>query len=299
MKKVIFMLFCLLIGVFAEAKQWPSDALSQLKRNQGIQVDCNYLSSMLGRDMSYEYPQKLLQAYKSSYPDYAKFEDFTVKYRSTADPIRISMLKNYVRNCTFSNVWRILESNSPVVARLRNESPSKYNRLQSITINKLQSQFGSVAAFTEAMCVRPKETSSAIERITAEAANQINSGSSSYPTSSNKTTLPSNRITTESHIWTALSIEVTNGKTYVHKNVTSRADETWICSSTDEFIEDAETGRKYYLTSSTIPMYPQQKILVRTSNHSFTETYPALPSNVRYINISSGYQYYVKNVRIR
>lgn len=299
MKKVIFMLFCLLIGVFAEGKKWPSDALSQLKRNQGIQVDCNYLSSMLGRDMSYEYPQKLLQAYKSSYPDYAKFEDYTIKYRSTADPIRISMLKNYVRNCTFSNVWRILESNNPVVARLRNESPSKYNRLQSITINKLQSQFGSIAAFTEAMCVRPKETSSAIKRITAEAANQINSGSSNYPTSSNKTTLPSNRITTESHIWTAVSIEVTNGKTYVHKNVTPRADETWICSSTDEFIEDAETGRKYYLTSSTIPIYPQQKILVRTSNQSFTETYPALPSNVRYINISSGYQYYVKNVRIR
>ena len=109
---------------------------------------------MLGRDISYEYPQKLLQAYRSPYHDYARFEDYTIKYRYTADPIRLNMLKKYVSNCTFSNVWRILECNSPVVSRLRNESPSKYNQLQSITISKLQAQFGSVAAFTEAMWLR-------------------------------------------------------------------------------------------------------------------------------------------------
>ena len=310
MKRCIITFLSIMSVFIAEAKPWPSDALSQIKRNQGIQVDCSYLSAMLGRDMSYEYPQRLLESYKSYYPDYAKFEDYTLRHRYTSDPIRVNLLKSYVRNCSFSAVWRILERNSPVVERLRNESPSKYNQLKNSTISKLQSKYGTVVAFTEALCLKSDETSAALENITAAAANEINNSYSGYSNysghnnssvynSSVKITCPSNSIVTDTHIWSTVSIETDNGITYVQKKVTPRAYQTIICSGTDEFIEDAETGRKYYLISSSIPLYPQNKILTGTSTYHFTETYPELPSHVRYINISSGNQYYIKNLRIR
>ena len=64
MKKVISIILVALISLCAFAKQWPSNALSQLQSNPGIKLDCQYLGAMIGRDMNYDYPQKLLQLYK-------------------------------------------------------------------------------------------------------------------------------------------------------------------------------------------------------------------------------------------
>lgn len=111
---------------------------------------------------------------------------------------------------------------------------------------------------------------------------------------------PSNKIETASHRWEVVSVEVMDNYTYVKKRVTPKTNGTWVCSSTDEFIEDAQTGKKYYLTGSTIGTSKKdQRILSTTSPHDFTETYPGLPASVKYINISSGSQYYVKNLKIR
>ena len=101
MKKFLFGELSMSISIVCLAKPWPSNALSQLKQNPGIQVDCSFLSAMLGRDMSNDYPQRLLQAYQNAYPDYANFESYTVRYRNSADPIRMNLLKSSVRYCEF------------------------------------------------------------------------------------------------------------------------------------------------------------------------------------------------------
>ena len=292
------------VSIICVAKPWPSNALSQLKQNPGIQVDCSFLSAMLGRDMSNDYPQRLLQAYKNAYPDYANFENYTVKYRNTADPIRVNLLKSSVRYCDFSSVWSILESNSPAVTRMKSSDSAKYNRLKSITISKLRSSFKSVDNFVEQMCLYPSSTNATLERIAEESASQINSstslsyGSSNSYSGSSSISVPSNRIDTDTHTWRVNSIELANGKTIVYKQVTPKQHQTWVSSDSREFIEDVETGRKYYITSSTIG-FDRSKVLTGTNVFSFSETYPQLPASVRYINISSGGQYYVRNLRVK
>ena len=109
----------------------------------------------------------------------------------------------------------------------------------------------------------------------------------------------STKIETDSHKWETVAVEVRDNCTYVYKRVTPKSRNTWVFSSTDEFIEDAETGRKYYLTDSSIGVNNNRKTLKDSSTYDFTETYPALPSSVRYINISSGSKYYARNVKIR
>jgi hypothetical protein len=179
MRKFYLGAIFLCLSIASMAKSWPSNALSQLKQNPGIQVDCSFLSAMLGRNMSNDYPQRLLQAYKNAYPDYANFENYTVKYRNTADPIRINLLKTSVRYCDFSSVWSILERNSPAVTRMRSYDSAKYNRLKSITISKLQTSFKSVEIFVEQMCLYPLSTNATLERIAEESASQLNSSTSS------------------------------------------------------------------------------------------------------------------------
>ena len=300
MRKILLGILFMSVSLLCMAKPWPSNALSQLQQNPGIQVDCSFLSAMLGRDMSNDYPQRLLQAYKNAYPDYASFENYTVKYRNTADPIRVNLLKSSVRYCDFSSVWSILEKNSPAVTRMKSSDSAKYNRLRSITISKLQSSFNSVENFVEQMCLYPSSTNATLERIAEVSASQLNSsyGTSKSYSGSRSISVPSNRIDTDTHTWRVSSVEIANGNTTVYKQVTPKQSRTWVSSDSREFIEDAETGRKYYIVSSTIG-FDGSKILNGTNAYSFSETYPQLPSTVRYINISSGGQYYVRNVRIR
>ncbi len=108
-----------------------------------------------------------------------------------------------------------------------------------------------------------------------------------------------NQVETDYHKWECRAVEVQDGQTIVTKTVTPKKDGTYVYSSQEEYIEDADTGRKYYLTNSTIGFEDSPTISNNTNQITFYEIYPALPSNVKRININSGHQYYVENMVIR
>lgn len=106
-------------------------------------------------------------------------------------------------------------------------------------------------------------------------------------------------IETAYHKWNCTAIEVQDGQTIVTKTVQPKSEGTFMYSSQDEYIEDADTGRKYYLLNSSIGFEGSPEISHDTKTITFYEVYPALPSTVKRINISSGSQYYVKGLKIR
>ena len=106
-------------------------------------------------------------------------------------------------------------------------------------------------------------------------------------------------ITTSSHKWRATGIQILPTQTVVKKVVTPTTKGTYVNSSQDEYIQDADTGRKYYLQNSSIGFEGNRTIVQDTDDHEFYEVYPALPSTVKRINISSGSQYFIKNLQIR
>lgn len=107
------------------------------------------------------------------------------------------------------------------------------------------------------------------------------------------------KIETAYHIWDCKAMEVQDKQTILTKTVRPKSDGTFMYSSQDEYIEDADTGRKYYLMNSSIGFEGSPEISHDTKEITFYEVYPALPSNVKRINISSGSQYYVKDLKIR
>lgn len=107
------------------------------------------------------------------------------------------------------------------------------------------------------------------------------------------------RIETAYHKWDCTAIEVQDGQTIITKTVQPKSEGTFMYSSQDEYIEDADTGRKYYLVNSSIGFEGSPEISHDTKAITFYEVYPALPSTVKRINISSGSQYYVKDLKIR
>lgn len=107
------------------------------------------------------------------------------------------------------------------------------------------------------------------------------------------------RIETVYHKWDCTGIEVQDGQTILTKTVQPKSEGTFMYSSQDEYIEDADTGRKYYLMNSSIGFEGSPEISHDTKTITFYEVYPALPSSVKRINISSGSQYYVKDLKIR
>jgi len=106
-------------------------------------------------------------------------------------------------------------------------------------------------------------------------------------------------IETSDHKWEVVSVQCQQHQTIIRKKVTPKVDKSWINSSQEEFIEDSDTGRKYYLIKSDIGFENNRKILTNKAEVNFYEVFPALPSSVKRINISSGSQYYVKNLSIR
>ncbi len=70
-------------------------------------------------------------------------------------------------------------------------------------------------------------------------------------------------------------------------------------ATTDEYIEDCDTGKRYFLISSTIGVDPKKTVLYSKSPKTFSDTYQTLPSTVKTISIWSGSDYYVKNLKIR
>lgn len=109
----------------------------------------------------------------------------------------------------------------------------------------------------------------------------------------------SEKINTPFHTWECTAIQIQNGQIVLRKRVTPKQKDTYVCSENEEFIEDADTGRKYYLKMSSISFNSSPVISHDTNPIDFTETYPALPSSVKRINISSGSQYYIKGMTIR
>lgn len=106
-------------------------------------------------------------------------------------------------------------------------------------------------------------------------------------------------IETSDYKWQATAIQVLSNQTVVKKVVAPKSIPTYVNSSQDEFIQDADTDRKYYLQNSSIGFEGNRTIVKDKNTHEFYEVYPALPSTVKRINISSGSQYYVKNLQIR
>lgn len=115
----------------------------------------------------------------------------------------------------------------------------------------------------------------------------------------NSYAISGDKIETAYHIWDCTAIEVQDGQTIVTKTVRPKSEGTFMYSSQDEYIEDAETGRKYYLLNSSIGFEGSPEISHDTKTITFYEVYPVLPSTVKKINISSGSQYYVKDLKIR
>lgn len=106
-------------------------------------------------------------------------------------------------------------------------------------------------------------------------------------------------ISTAYHNWQCLALQLQDGQTVLKKKVTPKETGTYLYSDNDEFIEDADTGRKYYLRNSSISFKSSPLITYDTNPIEFAEVYPALPNSVKRINISSGSQYYIKNLQIR
>ena len=106
-------------------------------------------------------------------------------------------------------------------------------------------------------------------------------------------------IETVYHKWDCKGIEVQDGQTIVTKTVQPKSEGTFMYSIQDEYIEDAETGRKYYLVTSSLGFESSPQYSYFTDPVTFYEVYPALPASVKRINISSGSEYYVKGLKIR
>ena len=75
---------------------------------------------------------------------------------------------------------------------------------------------------------------------------------------------------------------------------------TCVFSMADEFIEDAQTQKRYYIMQSDIGIGLKNKlILTDTKQLMFTEWYPPLPLSVKVINIYNGSRYIVRNLRLK
>jgi hypothetical protein len=106
-------------------------------------------------------------------------------------------------------------------------------------------------------------------------------------------------IVTSDHKWKCASIMCQEKQTILRKVVTPTTKGTYMFSSQGEYIEDTETGRKYYLIKSSIGFEGNPTVSRDYSPIEFYEVYPALPATVKRINVSSGSQYYIKNLSIR
>lgn len=106
-------------------------------------------------------------------------------------------------------------------------------------------------------------------------------------------------LDTQYHKWWCTSVDLNSYNTVVHKIVVPKTTSSWVQSTKDEYIEDCDTGKRYYIQSSSIGLAPQKTNLYSIESKTFTDTFPALPAFVKRINIWSGNSYYAKNLKIR
>ena len=111
--------------------------------------------------------------------------------------------------------------------------------------------------------------------------------------------LNSKNIFTEEHKWNVRSVVLRDDCTIVEKYVCPMDDKpTWIASEKTEFIEDASTGKRYYIIGSDIG-FEKYKVVLHNEFRTFKEVYPPLPKSIIHINISTGEKYFVKSVDLR
>lgn len=135
---------------------------------------------------------------------------------------------------------------------------------------------------------------------------------STYSSNSNQTTIGEvigrngNRVSinapicrTEYHSWWLTSVELNSYNTIVNVTVVPKTNSSWICSTKDEYIEDCDTGKRYYITSSSIGISPNKTTLYSKDPKTFSNTFPALPNTVKRISVWSGDDYYIRNLKIR
>lgn len=104
---------------------------------------------------------------------------------------------------------------------------------------------------------------------------------------------------TEYHKWWIFTIDLNPSNTILQERVVPKSDNTFVFSDMTEYIEDCDTGKRYPIQSSSLGTRSNPTILHGKSAHSFSSTFPALPNSVKRINIWSGSDYYVKNMKIR
>lgn len=107
-------------------------------------------------------------------------------------------------------------------------------------------------------------------------------------------------LSTEFHCWGLTSMIVAKDCTILHKWCIPKVNGTCVFSMADEFIEDAQTQKRYYIMQSDIGIGLKNKlILTDTKQLMFTEWYPPLPLSVKVINIYNGSRYIVRNLRLK
>ena len=101
--------------------------------------------------------------------------------------------------------------------------------------------------------------------------------------------------------WELISIRLESDKTIVKKKVTINDSDSQsvytIYSDKGEFIEDSETGEKYYIKSSDIGFDMGNSHVVKA--RYFEEEFPVLPTKVKTINVNSGHEYYIKDLLVK
>lgn len=100
------------------------------------------------------------------------------------------------------------------------------------------------------------------------------------------------QIEIPTHVFKLSKIEITDSYTKIYKIVIPKIQQSYIYSNKEQFIEDASTGKKYYLLNSSIAIYPSETILYNDSIVEIIETYPALDKKTKNIYINSGRTYY-------
>lgn len=104
-------------------------------------------------------------------------------------------------------------------------------------------------------------------------------------------------IDTEYHYWTLESIELLADQTICHWSVMSKAANTYVCATNGVYIEDCDTGKKYYGISSTLPLEPEKKILSRQyETLRFVVIFPSIPENVKRINYHSSSSFFIRDI---
>ena len=109
--------------------------------------------------------------------------------------------------------------------------------------------------------------------------------------------LDSEEVKTSEHSWTLVSVERMSDCTILEKVVVPLdEDKTWIASGAGGYIEDAETGMKFFVQESEIGFERGRTLLEGWNARTFKETYPPLPAGTRYVNVSSGSEYFIKSL---